>query len=131
MATLSQMCELPQRWLASFHAQEVRMSKKMSWRDAKKAEHQRMLEYFKREQKRHKAHQPLSESRRVVREQTMPEQIILERGAKMFGICKGRSTPKKARNTASKEQAGTIGSVITVRRFQNSRLTCVCKTKIY
>ena len=38
-------------------------------------------------------------------------------------------TKKRAKNTFSKKEAGTCTEYITVKRFRNSRLTCICKTK--
>ncbi len=47
----------------------------------------------------------------------------------IFATCKGERTRKKAKNTFSKEEAGTCGNIIVTKRFRNSRLTCVCKTR--
>lgn len=47
----------------------------------------------------------------------------------IFAMCKGERTRKKAKNTFSKEEAGTCGNIIVTKRFRNSRLTCVCKTR--
>lgn len=136
MATLSQMCELPQGWLVPSHAQEVRMSKKMEWRIEKRKQHERLMAYRKREYKRmehrEKEENTLKASRRRVRLETMADDMsMLESGRKIFAICKGQRSPKKAKNSASREQAGTIGRSIVVKRFANSRLTCVCKSRIY
>lgn len=49
----------------------------------------------------------------------------------IFGTCKQTRPQKKWRNRVSTEQAGTRGSVIVLRRFPNSRLTCVCKSRAY
>lgn len=135
MATLSQMCELPQGWLVPSHAQEVRMSNKMSWRIEKRQQHERLMAYRKRESKRmeyrEKEENTLKVSRRRVRLETMADDMsMLESGRKIFAICKGQRSPKKAKNSASREQAGTIGRSIVVKRFANSRLTCVCKSRI-
>jgi len=138
MATLSQMCELPQGWLVPSHAQEVRMSKKMEWRIEKRKQHERLLAYRKRESRRmehrekeENTENTLKASRRRVRLETMADVSLLESGHKIFAICKGQRSPKKAKNSASREQAGTIGRSIVVKRFANSRLTCVCKSRIY
>ncbi len=56
---------------------------------------------------------------------------VLEYGDKMFNLGKGQSTKKKAKNSFSKEEAGTIGTHIKTMRFDGSRLTCVCKTRSY
>lgn len=42
----------------------------------------------------------------------------------------GRSK-KRVRNDYSTREAGTVQDVIVTRRFRDSRLTCVCKTKAY
>lgn len=47
----------------------------------------------------------------------------------LFAACKGVRCAKKAKNSASKEKAGTIGNTITTKRFAGSRLTCVCKSR--
>lgn len=49
----------------------------------------------------------------------------------IFQAGKGQRTRKKCKNSYSREQAGTIGRVVTVKRFENSRLTCVCKSLMY
>lgn len=51
----------------------------------------------------------------------------IERNA--FEIGKGTKQPKKAKNTFSKEEFGTCGTYIATKRFPNSRLTCVCKSR--
>ena len=47
----------------------------------------------------------------------------------IFRAGMGSRTCKKAKNKFSKEEAGTIGSYVSVKRFKGSRLTCVCKVK--
>lgn len=47
----------------------------------------------------------------------------------IFRAGMGSRTCKKAKNKFSKEEAGTIGNCITIKRFKGSRLTCVCKMK--
>lgn len=49
----------------------------------------------------------------------------------IFAACKGVRTAKKAKNHFSREEAGTAKNMIITKRFPNSRLTCVCRTKIY
>jgi hypothetical protein len=51
----------------------------------------------------------------------------IERNA--FEIGKGVKQPKKAKNKFSKEEFGTCGTYIATKRFSNSRLTCVCKSR--
>lgn len=51
----------------------------------------------------------------------------IERNA--FEIGKGVRIRKRAKNTFSKEEAGTCGTYIATKRFSNSRLTCVCKSR--
>lgn len=136
MASLLQMCELPQEWLAQSamreQRQEVGMSKKLAWKTAKRVEHERLLAYRERERKRGgMAGEGLGRSRQRVQRETMAEPMGLERGGEMFYLGQGVRQPKKAKNRASKEAAGTIGRTIVVKRFEGSRLTCVCKSLIY
>ena len=42
-----------------------------------------------------------------------------------------RPSRRRVRNTSYSEQAGTCGNAIVTRRFDNSRLTCVCRAKVY
>ena len=51
----------------------------------------------------------------------------IERNA--FEIGKGVRIRKRVKNTFSKEEFGTCGTYITTKRFANSRLTCVCKSR--
>ena len=130
------MCELPDGWLALSAMQEqkreVGMSKKLAWKMAKRAEHDRMIARRKREEKRGgMGGYTLEHSRQMVQRETIVEPIGLERCDEMFYLGKGERSPKKAKNRASKEQAGTIGRTIVVKRFEGSRLTCVCKSLIY
>lgn len=134
MAILSQMCVLPEGWSAPSHVQGVGMSKKQEWKAAKRLERERMMAYRERERKRAKRRgvsgSSLGSDRKRVYCETMSETIGIENREKMFFYGKGELQPKKAKNTFSREQAGTIGRVITVKRFQGSRLTCVCKSII-
>ena len=133
MATLSQMCILPDGWDAPTCSNEVGMSKKLAWKTAKRAEHERLMAYRERERIRAKRHgvsgRSMDSDRRRVYRETMAEPIALENCGKMFAMGKGQLQPKKAKNRVSREQAGTIGSTIVVKRFEGSRLTCVCKCK--
>lgn len=135
MASLSQMCELPKGWLALSAMQEqkqkVGMSKKLAWKMAKRIEHERLLAYRERERKRGGiGGYSLECSRQMVLRETISEPMGLERRGELFHICKTERSPKKAKNRASKEEAGTIGRTIVVKRFEGSRLTCVCKSLI-
>lgn len=133
MAALSQMCILPEGWDApSISTKEVGMSKKLAWKMAKRAEHERMKAYREREAKRAiKRTRSLERDRKRVYQALFTEPIGLERRGRMFNEGKGQPQPKKAKNTASSEQAGTVGRTIVVKRFEGSRLTCVCKSRIY
>ena len=62
----------------------------------------------------------------------------LERGAAMHRAGMGVATRKKSHirgsqkpNPDMKEGVGTVGTIIATKRFNNSRLTCVCKTRKY
>lgn len=135
MANLSQMCILPEGWDApSISTDEIGMSKKLAWKMAKRAQHERMKAYREREKKRAKSgvgRFSLERDRKRVFSETYAQPISLERRDKMFAMGKGQLQPKKAKNGYSREQAGTIGRTIVVKRFEGSRLTCVCKSLIY
>ena len=134
MATLLQMCKLPEGWLAPSVSEKIGMSKKLAWKTAKRAEHERMKAYREREKKRVKSgvgRFSLERDRKRVYSETYAQSISLERRDKMFAMGKGQIQPKKAKNTASSEKAGTVGRKIVTKRFPNSRLTCVCKSRIY
>lgn len=135
MATLSQMCVLPDGWGTPSISEKIGMDKKMQWKTAKRMEHARFLEYRERERirtTRRVSGTNLEHDRRRVHRETMGYDMpVLESGRKMFAVGKGQLQPKKAKNTASSERAGTIGRTIVVKRFDGSRLTCVCKSKIY
>lgn len=129
------MCELPQEWLAQSamreQRQEVGMSKKLAWKTAKRVEHDRLMAYRERERKRGGMVETMGSSRQRVRCATMAETMGIESRGEIFNLGKGERSPKKAKNRASREQAGTIGRSITVKRFEGSRLTCVCKSVVY
>jgi CO dehydrogenase nickel-insertion accessory protein CooC1 len=55
------------------------------------------------------------------------ERLGMERA--IFEQCKHTRTQKRAKNTFSKEEFGTCGTYIATKRFLNSRLTCVCKSR--
>lgn len=133
MATLSQMCILPEGWdVPTKQTNEIGMSKKLAWKMAKRKEHERLMAYREREKKRGgKVGYSLERSRQVVQRETMVEPMGLEKRGEMFYLGKGERSPKKAKNRASREQAGTIGRSIVVKRFEGSRLTCVCKSIVY
>lgn len=136
MATLSQMCGLPEGWGAPTFSNEVGMSKKLAWKTAKRAERERMMAYRERERRRAmrggSAGMSIERNRQMVRRETMADAMpVLESGRRMFAMGKGQPQPKKAKNSVSREKAGTIGRSIVVKRFEGSRLTCVCKSRIY
>ena len=64
----------------------------------------------------------LQQERRAYTNNTTDERHV-------FDMCKGTRTQKRVKNTWSKEQAGTCGTYIATKRFANSRLTCVCKSR--
>lgn len=57
------------------------------------------------------------------------ERLEDEDGERMFQTCKGCRTAKKARNTFSREEAGTIGQTLREKRFTNSYMHVTYKTK--
>lgn len=136
MARLCDLCNLPDGWVAPTVSNEVGMSKKLAWKTAKRAEHDRLMAYLERERRRAMRRggvgMGIERSRENVRRETMADAMpVLENGRRMFAIGKGQLQPKKAKNSVSREQAGTIGRKIVVKRFEGSRLTCVCKSLIY
>jgi len=134
MATLSQMCVLPEGWGAPSLSEQIGKSKRSEWLIAKRKQHERLMAYRERERIRAKRHgvsgSSMEQDRQRVRRETMAEPVSIENGRKMFYECQGTRSPKKAKNRASREQAGTIGRSIVVKRFEGSRLTCVCKSII-
>ena len=49
----------------------------------------------------------------------------------IFAECKvARQGKQRVRNNVFAERCGRVPSQIVVRRFSNSRLTCVCKSKV-
>lgn len=40
-----------------------------------------------------------------------------------------RPSKGRVKNAYSREEAGTVGNIIVTKRFSNSRLTCVCKSR--
>lgn len=135
MATLSQMCVLPEGWGTPSISEQIGMSKRSEWLIARRKQHDRLMAYRERERKRRERRgmvgRTMESDRRRVRRETMGDTMpVLESGRKMFYECQGVRSPKKAKNSVSREQAGTIGRTIVVKRFEGSRLTCVCKSLI-
>ena len=131
MATLSQMCVLPEGWGAPSLSEQIGMSKRSEWLIAKRKQHDSLMAYRERERKRGGMVETMGSSRQRVRRETMAETMGIESRGEIFNLGKGERSPKKAKNRASREQAGTIGRSITVKRFEGSRLTCVCKSVVY
>lgn len=139
VATLSELCALPTEWVEREERKErnkaIGVEKKLAWKLAKREEHDRMAAYRERELRRMQrkgVHElSLTASRRNVARETMPEPMRKETRADIFFAGKGVRQPKKAKNRASSEAMGTIGRRIVVKRFANSRMTCVCKSRIY
>lgn len=139
MATLSELCALPTEWVEreerKEHNKAIGVEKKLAWKLAKREERDRKMAYRERElrrMQRNGVHElSLTASRRNVARETMPEPMRKETRAEIFFAGKGVRQPKKAKNRASSEAMGTIGCRIVVKRFANSRMTCVCKSRIY
>jgi len=53
----------------------------------------------------------------------------LQQADNVFAQCK-EARPRKKKVQVRHENS-SCGSVITVKRFENSRLTCVCKSRVY
>ena len=99
MATLSQMCVLPEGWGAPSVSKQIGMSKKLAWKTAKRAEHERLMAYREREKKRcGMGGGSLERSRQRVHRETMAEPIGIESRGEMFYLGKGERSPKKAKN---------------------------------
>ena len=125
-----QMCILPQGWDVLAVPNNDGMNKKMAWKIEKRKQHQQFIAYRDRERKRGgMVGCSLNRSRQQARESLASMGVEVKE--RIFEECKGVRSPKKAKNRASKEQAGTIGNRIVVKRFEGSRLTCVCKSRIY
>ena len=139
MATLSELCALPTEWAERAERKErnqaIGLEKKLTWKLAMREHRERMMAYRERElrrMQRNGVHElSLAASRRKVAQETMPEPMRKETRADIFFAGKGVRSPKKVKNHASSEAMGTIGRRIVVKRFANSRLTCVCKSRIY
>ena len=140
MATLSELCAtMPTEWVEREERKErnkaIGVEKKLAWKLAKREEHDRMAAYRERELRRMQrkgVHElSLTASRRNVARETMPEPMRKETRADIFFAGKGVRSTKRVKNTASSEAMGTIGCRIVVKRFANSRMTCVCKSRIY
>ena len=130
---------MPTEWVEREERKErnkaICLEKKLAWKLAKREEHDRMTAHRERElrrMQRNGVHElSLAASRRKVAQETMPEPMRNETRSDIFFAGKGVRSPKKAKNRASSEAMGTIGSRIVVKRFANSRMTCVCKSRIF
>lgn len=136
MATLSQMCVLPEGWGTPSISEQIGMSKRSEWLIAKRKQHDRLMAYREREriraERRGVSGRSMESDRSRVRRETMADTMPqLENRSRMFNESKGLLQPKKAKNSASKEAAGTIGRSIVTKRFEGSRIICVCKSRIY
>ena len=138
MPNLSELCaSLPmafvERQKHRAHKQRVALSCKLERKEQKRKEHERMLAYRAREQRRTMHSEvcvtSLQESRKEVRRETLPPMLRRETTADMFYAGKGVRQPKKAKNKASSEEMGTIRAHIVVKRFNGSHMTCVYKGK--
>lgn len=109
--------------------EKIGLSRKLAFKMERKDHHRQLIAYRKREERRGHHGVSFEASRRKVRRATMPETERPETTADIFYAGKGVRQPKKARNTASSEEMGTIRPRIVVKRFEGSRLTCVCKSK--
>lgn len=139
MCVLSDVCRLPESWQARKaqmeQKREVTLCARLAWQAAKREERDRFIAYKKREEKRAKkayhVSESLSASRQKVREYTMPDAIEIEGVHKMFHAGKGERATKKVKNRVYAEQCGSVPRRIVLKRFDNSRITCLCKSAIY
>lgn len=117
------------------HMEQSALSRKLAWKEEKRKEHQRMIDYRAREARRTmrsgvRSGVSFESSRNAVRRATMPHAMRRpETTAEIFHAGKGVRSPKKAKNKVSSERAGTIRSHIVLKRFDGSRQTCLCKSK--
>ena len=139
MAKFSDVCaSLPTEWVEHEEKKErneaIRLSERLAWKEQRKAEHDRYRAYRQREERRairrgeHGV--SLESSRKAVRRETMPEPVR-ETRKDMFFYGQGVRQQKKVKNSASSEEMGTVGRRIVVKRFAGSRVTCVCKSRIF
>lgn len=110
------------------------LSRKLAWKEEKRKEHQRMIDYRAREARRAmrsgvRCGVSLESSRNAVRRATMPLAMRPETTAEIFHAGKGVRSQKKAKNKVCSERAGSIRPHIVLKRFDGSRLTCLCKSK--
>lgn len=139
MANLSELCaSLPMEFIERAEhrtrMEQSALSRKLAWKEEKRKEHQRMVDYRAREVRRAmrsgvRSGVSLESYRNDVRRETMPATVRPETAAEMFYAGKGVRSPKKAKNKVSSERAGSIRPHIVVKRFDGSRLTCVCKSR--
>lgn len=140
MATLKDVCaSLPTEWVEHEEKKErneaIRLLGRLARKEQRKANRERLRAYREREQRRairrgeHGV--SLESSRKAVRRETMPEPMRKESTKEMFFYGQGVRQPKKAKNKASSEEMGTVGRRIVVKRFTGSRVTCVCKSRIF
>lgn len=130
---------MPTEWVERAERKErnkaICLEKKLAWKLAKREEHDRMTACRERELRRMQrkgVHElSIAASRRKVARETMAEPMPKETRADIFFAGQGVRSPKKAKNRASSEAMGTIGRRIVVKRFANSRVTCVCKSRAY
>ena len=130
---------MPTEWVEREERKErnkaIGLEKKLAWKLAKREKHDRMMAYRERElrrMQRNGVHElSLAASRRKVAQETMPEPMRKETRSDIFFAGTGVRSTKRVKNTASSETMGTIGFRIVVKRFANSRQTCVCKSRIY
>ena len=132
------VCELCARW---FTAGKIPCQWKMCTITANVSERHtlpnkkaKVMYISKREEKRrlqklwHKsAEEQMQEYYLQQKKQAFTLGTPIERNA--FEIGKGKRMQKKVHNSFSKEEFGTCGTYIATRRFSNSRLTCVCKSR--
>lgn len=140
MPNLSELCAtLPTEFVEreEYHArmEKVGLSRKLAWKEERKEHHRQVLAYREREERRasHKEVRKVSieRSRSEVRRETMPTMLRPETEHEIFFYGKGVRPPKKVKNHASSEEMGTIRPRIVVKRFAGSRVTCVCKSRIF
>lgn len=123
MARIGDICELPTGLAAA--------NERMRRLESAKAEREMRAKQGRKEAYKARRHgESMYMKLRMVRAELGIEPERRETAEEIVCTCRGQRSPKRARNGFSKEQAGTVGNVVVTRRFPNSRLTCVCRTRM-
>ena len=124
MPKLTEVTKIPTWWVE----QELEQRR---LEEARKRQNE-LIRASKRSRREERQIRAIDKARRMARNYfECMESLKVMDGRQISMMCAGHRTKKKARNTFSREEAGTCGNMVTTKRFRNSRLICVCKTKMY